>query len=151
MNELYDINEGLALLKKRKTMDILVWAALLPLGGISAALIVLGFKIWMAILFAILWFAYGCWVITYAMFLRLRWNQRYHFLAKIEQFDRRDAEGEITAIAPQPITNEGMSLIEVRIGEEVFYIETEKAHLLSLGTKCRIAAVDGVIIAYEQI
>ncbi|MBO4541397.1 MAG: hypothetical protein J5736_05425 [Bacilli bacterium] len=151
MIELYDINQGLELLKKRKVLDVFTLAALLPLGGISAVLIVFGFAVWMAILFAILWFSYAAWTLAYLMFFRKRWNQRYHFLAKVEQFDRRASQGQISAVAENAITNEGMSFVEIRFESDVFFVEADKANLFSVGMKCRIAAVDGVIIAYEKI
>ena len=151
MTELYDIRQGLSLLKNRKIGDVLTWVALAPFGAITAVFIVFGFVPWMAVLFAVLWAGYAFWALTYALYIRKRWNQRYHFLAKVEQFEARLLEGEIATIEEKTITTENMRLREVRLGNDVLFVEQDKADLFRVGAKYRLKAVDGVIIGYEEI
>lgn len=151
MNELYDIHDGLTLLSNRKKGDLLTWLGLAPLGAITAVLIVYGFLPWMAVIFAVVWAAYAFWVLTYVLYIRKRWNQRYHFLAKVEQFEPRFVEGEIVSISERAITNENMRLCEVRFADDVLFVESDKADYFRVDMKCRVKAVDGVIIGYEEI
>lgn len=151
MNELYDINKGLSLLKNRKTADALTYVALGICAAITAVTVVFGFAIWMAVLFAVFWAAFAFWSLTYGLYIRKKWNAHYHFLAKVEQFEHKVFQGELVAKSDCPITNENMSMIEVRLDRDVLFVEADKAPLFELGKNYRVEAVDGVIVGYEEI
>ena len=151
MTELYDIRDGLTLMAKRRRVALIIYIALGLCVAASALFIVFGFTIWMAVLFAVLWVAWSFSALTYFLFFRKIWNARYHFLAKVEQFERRREEGEISFLGEKTLTVERMILREIRINEAILYVEEDKSSLFIVGKKVRVEAVDGVIVAYEEL
>lgn len=154
MNNFYNIEDALSIPKiKAKYRLVLILLGVLTL-SIIIFLTILSLDTIVMIIDIILSTAYFSFLYTYLTFIRKEYNEKYHFYAKIEQFDHEYFEGEIVVLEEDVITVDSIEVNTIKVGSRTLFIENkvlQKHPDICLGNNIKVDIVDKFIVGYEVI
>ena len=152
MEYLYNIDDAFVILnKKKKIVNLLTFFAFVVLGVIIllTSLSVSYFIMFVDVLLAT---AYLWCLFTYYFYLRKVYNESYHFLAKVEQYEHEIIEGNIAYIEKEVNTIKGMEVYTLKVNHRIIYIEQNKYPTeFCDGTFIKVEVVDNFVIGYEVL
>ena len=94
-----------------------------------------------------LWILY-----TYVFYFRKLYNERYHFLAKVEQYEHEIISGVIDEIEEHITTIKNIESYLLRIAGRIVYIECDKkTEFFKIGSTMNVEVVDNFVVGYEVI
>ena len=89
---------------------------------------------------------------TYVFYLRILYNEEYHFLAKIEHYDHEIIDGIVIAVDNEVTTIKKIEVNLLNINGRTIYIEcSKKPELFSENLHVKLEIVDNFIVGYEVI
>ena len=89
---------------------------------------------------------------TYLFYFRKKYNEEYHFLAKIEHFEHESIIGMITLINEDILTIKDLEVYSIYINERTVYIEISKIpNDFYNQQEIKLDIVDNFIVGYEVI
>ncbi len=152
MINLYNIDDAFEILNyKRKIKYTLLVVSLAVIGAV-VFLTSLSRRNIIMIIDIILVSLYLFVVYTYVFCYRKYYNDRYHFLAKIEHFDHEYIEGEIEQIDNDAVTIKNFYVYSLKINARTVYIEEEVfPEIFKLNQSVKLDIVDNFIVGYEVI
>ena len=152
MTQLYNIDDGFGILKKkRKITSILFFSAVLLLVLIvtityfSHSYLIMFIDIILTTIY--LWALF-----TYIFYFRLLYNEEYHFLAKIEHYNHEIIDGIINTLDNEVTTIKKMEVNLLNINGRTIYIECRrKPESFTANLHVKLEIVDNFIVGYEVI
>ena len=152
MINLYDIDDGLKILEKKKKIVLYFILSGLFLVAIMSVITALSHGYFIMFLDIILSTIYLWALYTYVFYFRKMYNEMYHFLAKVEQYEHEIISGVIDEIEDDITTIKNMETYLVSIAGRIVYIECDKkAESFKIGATMNVEVVDNFVVGYEVI
>lgn len=154
MIDLYSIDDAEKIISKKKVYQrFLIISAILVLVSIIllASFMQNYFGMFASIILAsgYLWFLY-----TYWFYLRNNLNERYHMLAKIEQFSYEEVVGKISNYDKNIITINTLEAHTITINSKrTVYLEINLQSIFTerINKEMKFKIIDNFIVGYEEI
>ena len=152
MIDLYDIDDGLKILEKKKKIVLYFILSGVFLAVIMIVITALSHSYFIMFLDIILSTVYLWILYTYVFYFRKLDNGRYHFLAKVEQYEHEIISGVIDEIEEHITTIKNIESYLLRIAGRIVYIECDKkTETFKIGTTIKVDVVDNFVVGYEVI
>lgn len=152
MINLYDIDDGLKILEKKKKIVLYFILSGAFLAALMIVITVLSHSYLIMFLDIILSTVYLWILYTYIFYFRKTYNERYHFLAKVEQYEHEIINGVIGEIEEQITTIKNLETYLISIAGRIVYIEcNKKSESFKIGTPMKVEVVDNFVVGYEVI
>jgi len=150
MNELYNIDDGIKILNVKRKINIYLSIIGIIVLFIVCLITFISSNYFVMVIDIILTYVYLSCLYTYVFYFRKRFNEKYHFLAKIEQFEHDYITGNIDVINEDILTIKDFEVYSISINNRTLYIEIDKIpNCFYEGNLIKIDIVDNFIVGYE--
>ncbi len=152
MISLYNIDDAFILLKKKKQITLLLIFSAVILLFMIVLFTCLSNSYFIMVLDIILTTIYLWILFTYVFYFKKVYNDEYHFLAVVEQFEHEIIEGEITLLEKEVITIKNMEVYTMKVSNRIIYIECQKLpDEFNEESYVKLEVVDNFVIGYEGV
>lgn len=150
MNELYNIDDGIKILNVKRKINIYLSIIGIIVLFIVCLITFISSYYFVMVIDIILTYVYLFCLYTYVFYFRKRFNEKYHFLAKIEQFEHDYITGNIDVINEDILTIKDFEVYSISINNRTLYIEIDKIpNCFYEGNLIKLDIVDNFIVGYE--
>lgn len=150
MNELYNIDDGIKILNVKRKINIYLSIIGIIVLFIVCLITFISSNYFVMVIDIILTYVYLFCLYTYVFYFRKRFNEKYHFLAKIEQFEHDYITGNIDVINEDILTIKDFEVYSISINNRTLYIEINKIpNCFYEGNLIKLDIVDNFIVGYE--
>ncbi len=150
MNELYNIDDGIKILNVKRKINIYLSIIGIIVLFIVCLITFISSNYFVMVIDIILTYVYLFCLYTYVFYFRKRFNEKYHFLAKIEQFEHDYITGNIDVINEDILTIKDFEVYSISINNRTLYIEIDKIpNCFYEGNLIKLDIVDNFIVGYE--
>lgn len=152
MIDLYNIDDAFLILNKKKRF---------------VSILVISFVITLCIIFGITWLSDSyfimvidiilttiyLWVLyTYLFYFRKVYNEEYHFLAKVEQYEHEELNGVVSYLDEEITTIKNMEVCTLKVSGRIVYFECSKMPSnIDIDTNVKFIVMDNFVIGYEVL
>ena len=152
MIDLYNIDDAFLILnKKKRFISILVISFVITLciivgiTWLSDSYVIMVVDIILATIY--LWFLY-----TYLFYFRKVYNEEYHFLAKVEQYEHEELIGVVSYLDENITTIKNMEVYTLKVNGRIVYFECSKMPSnIDIDTNVKFIVMDNFVIGYEVL
>lgn len=150
MNELYNIDDGIKILNVKRKINIYLSIIGIIVLFIVCLITFISSNYFVMVIDIILTYVYLFCLYTYVFYFKKRFNEKYHFLAKIEQFEHDYITGNIDVINEDILTIKDFEVYSISINNRTLYIEIDKIpNCFYEVNLIKLDIVDNFIVGYE--
>jgi hypothetical protein len=93
------------------------------------------------------------WVLyTYLFYFRKVYNEEYHFLAKVEQYQHEELNGVVSYLDKEITTIKNMEVYTLKVNGRIVYFECSKMPSnIDIDTNVKFIVMDNFVIGYEVL
>jgi ABC-type multidrug transport system fused ATPase/permease subunit len=152
MIDLYNIDDAFLILNKKKRFVFLLIASFIVLLCLIVGITWLSDSYFIMIIDIILTTIY-LWVLyTYLFYFRKVYNEEYHFLAKVEQYQHEELNGVISYLDKEITTIKNMEVYTLKVNGRIVYFECSKIPSnIDIDTNVKFIVMDNFVIGYEVL
>lgn len=150
MINLYNIEDGFKILNLKKKINKYIIVSGLIIFGIISLITFLSDSYVVMIIDILLTSLYLFCLYTYMFYFRKQFNEKYHFLAKIQHFEHDFIVGNINLINEDVLTIKDFDVYSISINDRTLYIEIDKINdVFYEGNLIKLDIVDNFVVGYE--
>ena len=152
MIDLYNIDDAFLILnKKKRFISILVISFVITL-CIIVGITWLSDSYFIMVIDIILTTIY-LWVLyTYLFYFRKVYNEEYHFLAKVEQYEHEELNGVVCYLDKEITTIKNMEVYTMKVSRRIVYFECSKMPSnITINSNVKFIVMDNFVIGYEVL
>jgi ABC-type multidrug transport system fused ATPase/permease subunit len=152
MIDLYNIDDAFLILNKKKRFVFLLIASFIVLLCLIVGITWLSDSYFIMIIDIILTTIYLWVLFTYLFYFRKVYNEEYHFLAKVEQYQHEELNGVISYLDKEITTIKNMEVYTLKVNGRIVYFECSKIPSnIDIDTNVKFIVMDNFVIGYEVL
>lgn len=152
MIDLYNIDDAFLILNKKKRFVFLLIISFIVLLCLIVGITWLSDSYFIMIVDIILATIYLWFLYTYLFYFRKVYNEEYHFLAKVEQYEHEELNGVVSYLDENITTIKNMEVYTLKVNGRIVYLECSKMPSnIYIDTNVKFIVMDNFVIGYEVL
>ena len=149
---LYNIDDGFKILDFKKKINVFLVCLGFVISLLVTVITFVSSSYFIMVVDVILVTGYLWILYTYLFYFRKKFNEEYHFLAKVEQFEHDYVCGNIDLINEDIITVKNLIVYSLSINDRTVFIEVGKIPDVFYDVnKIKLDVVDNFVVGYEVV